>query len=99
VFDYLSPGKYLEYGADVNYSYQLTDHLQASAGAMIRQRDFTDSEREDTYVTPQVSVTLQRALPCDCDVRLQYRYRDNDSNDLLSDYHADQVSLQLTTRF
>lgn len=99
IFDYLSPGKYLEYGADVNYTYQLTDHLQASVGALVRKRDFADSSREDNYVTPQVSVALQRALPCDCDVRLQYRYRDNDSNDLLSDYHADQVSLQLTTRF
>ena len=99
IFDYLSPGKYLEYGADVNYNYQLTDHLQASVGALVRERDFADSSREDTYVSPQVSVTLQRALPCDCDVRLQYRYRDNDSNDLLSDYNADQVSLQLTTRF
>lgn len=99
IFDELSPGKYLEYGADVNYNYQVTDHIQASVGALVRKRDFSGNDREDTYVSPQVSVTLQRALPCDCDVRLQYRYRDNDSNDFIDDYHADQVSLQLTTRF
>jgi hypothetical protein len=65
----------------------------------VRQRDFSGNDREDTYVSPQASLTLQRALPCDCDVRLQYRYRSNDSNDFLADYDADQVSLQLTTRF
>ena len=99
IFDDLSPGKFTEYGADVNYHYQLTDHLDASVGALLRRRDFTGSSREDDYIAPQVSLTLQRALPCDCDVQLQYRYRENDSNELLSDYHADQVSLQLTTRF
>ena len=99
IFDEMAPGKFTEYGVDVNYNYQLTDHLQASVGALVRDRDFTGSSRDDTYLSPQVSVSLQRALPCDCDVRLQYRYRDNDSNEALSDYHADQVSLQLTTRF
>jgi hypothetical protein len=99
VFDELSPGKYTEYGADVNYNYQLTDHLQASVGALVRARDFTGSIRNDKYVSPQASLTLQNALPCTCDLRLQYRYRENNSNELLSDYNADQVSLSLTTRF
>ena len=99
LFDELSPGKYVEYGADVNYNYQLTDHLQASVGALVRERDFTDSIREDTYVSPQVSMTYQGIFNCSCDVRLQYRYRDNDTNDFQSDYNADQVTLSLLTRF
>lgn len=99
IFDELSPGKYLEYGVDVNYNYELTDHLQASVGALVRERDFTDSERSDTYVSPQASLTLRRALPCNCDLTLRYRHRQNDSNELFSDYEANQVALQLTTRF
>ncbi len=99
IFDDLSPGKYLEYGADVNYNYQITDHVQASVGALLRERDFSHNSRGDTYVAPQASVTLQRLLPCDCDLRLQYRYRRNDSNDFSADYDANQVSLSLTTRF
>jgi len=83
----------------VNYNYQLTDHLQASVGALVRARDFTGSSRNDKYFSPQASLTLQNALPCTCDLRLQYRYRENNSNELLSDYNADQVSLALTTRF
>ena len=98
-FDVMAPGKYSEFGADMNYNYQLTDHVQASVGTLLRQRNFTGSVRGDTYFSPQASLTLQNALPCNCDLRLQYRYRDNNSNEDLSDYHADQVSLALTTRF
>ncbi len=99
LFDELSPGKYFEYGADVNYNYQISDHVQASVGALYRERDFRDSIREDTYLSPQASVTVQSVFNCSCDVRLQYRYRDNDTNDFQSDYNADQVSLSLLTRF
>ncbi len=98
LFEEFAPGKYVEYGLDVNYLYQFTDHLQGSVGALVRERDF-DGSREDTYVSPQVSLTLQGAFPCSCDIRLQYRYRENDTNDFLADYDADQVSLALLARF
>jgi hypothetical protein len=99
IFDDLSPGKYLEYGADVNYDYQLGDHVEASIGTLARKRDFRDSSRADMYLSPQASVTLQRIFPCNCDLRFQYRYRNNDTNDDLYDYRANQFSLALTTRF
>ncbi len=99
LFDEVSPGSYLEYGTEITYSYQITDHIQASAGALVRERDFTDSIREDTYISPQASMTFQGLLPCSCDVKVQYRYRDNDTNDYQSDYNADQVSLSLLARF
>lgn len=99
LFDEVAPGKFLEYGADVNYNYQFTDHIQGSVGALLRERDFRDSSREDTYISPQASVTFQDVLPCDCDVRLQYRYRQNDTNDFSAEYEADQVSLALLARF
>lgn len=99
LFDEVAPGKYLEYGADLTYQYQLTDHFQGAAGVLLRERDFGDSSRKDTYVSPYVSLTWQDALPCECDLRLQYRYRDNDTNDTIADYNADQVSLALLARF
>lgn len=94
-----TPGSYTEFGVDVNYNYQLTDHVQLSAGALWREREFDGIDRTDTYVAPQASVTLQRLLPCDCDVRLQYRTRDNDSSDFVYSYDAEQVTFGLTTRF
>ncbi|MBC7767353.1 MAG: hypothetical protein H7124_01050 [Phycisphaerales bacterium] len=94
-----APGMYDEFGIDVNYYYQLTDHVRASVGALLRERDFEGFDRTDTYLSPQASVTVQRLLPCDCDVRLQYRFRDNDSSDFAFSYDAEQVTLSLMTRF
>lgn len=99
IFDEVFPSNYLEYGIDANYNYQLTDHIQLSAGALYRERDFGDSAREDQYFSPQASVTWQRGLGCDCDIQLQYRYRENDSNSFANEYEADQVTLSLRTRF
>lgn len=94
-----APGSFTEYGLDANYNYQLTDHVQLSAGALVREREFDDFGRTDTYVSPQASIVLQRMIPCDCDVRLQYRTRDNDSTDFVSSYDAEQITLSLAARF
>ncbi len=94
-----TPGSYTEFGVDVNYNFQLTDHVQLSAGALLREREFDGFDRTDTYIAPQASVTLQRLLPCDCDVRIQYRTRENDSSDFAYSYDAEQVTFGLTTRF
>lgn len=99
IFDNLSPGSYFEWGADVNYNYQLTDRIQLSAGALVRERNFNESIREDVYVSPQASVTFSDMLPCNCDVVVQYRNRDSDLNDFTADYNANQASLSLRARF
>jgi hypothetical protein len=99
LFDELAPGKYLEYGVDADYNYQLTDHVQLSAGALWRQRDFRDSSRMDTFVSPQVSLTLQNVLPHNTDIKFEYRYRDNDSNSFLAKYNAKEATVALVTRF
>lgn len=94
-----APGKFEEYGAEIAYNYQIMDHVELSIGALAHERAFDGFDRTDTYVSPQASVTVQRLLPCDCDVRLQYRTRENDSSDDIFSYDAEQVSLSLMTRF
>jgi hypothetical protein len=99
IFDNLAPGQFTEYGVDVNYTYRFNDHVEGSIGALVRERDFEESIREDSYVSPQASLVLHDVLPCDCDIRLQYRYRENSTNDESAEYDANQVTLALTTRF
>ena len=55
--------------------------------------------REDTYVAPELGVSLQNILPCSCDLNARYTHRENDSNDVAADYEADQVALSLVARF
>lgn len=101
----IAPGKFTEAGIDATYNYQLSDHFMIYARAVARERfyngttTFGGDDRRDTYVAPEVGVTVRDILPCECAVRVAYKYRDNDSNDFVSDFDAEQVSLSLQTRF
>jgi hypothetical protein len=98
-FSEVSPGRFLEYGIDANYNYRLTDHVLLTAGAVVRERAFEDANRDDRYVAPSAGVTFQNVLPCTCDLKLRYQHRDNQSDDALATYDAEQVSLSLIARF
>jgi hypothetical protein len=103
-FDEFAPGQYTEYGADIEYRHRLTDHFTILLGVRARQRDFDvttvgPNNREDTYVAPELGVSLQNILPCSCDLSARYTHRENDSNDAAADYEADQVALSLVARF
>jgi hypothetical protein len=104
-FDEYVPGQYTEYGVEAEYRYRLTDNLAAGVGVRARERDYDNTTimfgsdtRSDTYVAPNASVTLTNMLPCSCDVRARYQYRDNDSNDPFAEYEADQVQLSFIAR-
>jgi hypothetical protein len=100
----ITPGEYSEFGMDVAYHYQFTDHVVVSAGALAYDRRYSGTEvagenRHDVYVAPQVSVTIQNFLPCSCALRATYRYRVNESNDPTADYDAQQASISFFRRF
>lgn len=105
-FDFIddyAPGQYTEYGLDLEWKFRVSDHVVVSAGARARQREFDNISvgpdmRSDTYVAPSASVTLTNVLPCACDIRARYQYRNNDSNDAFGEYEANQVSLALVAR-
>lgn len=108
VFNFLSeeiaPGQYTEFGVDANYYYRLTDNLVLTAGATLRDRYYdrtqiAGEDRHDTYVSPRAGVSVQNVLPCDCSINVMYSYRDNRSNDPLSDYNGQQVSVSLFAQF
>ncbi|MBS0386243.1 MAG: outer membrane beta-barrel protein, partial [Proteobacteria bacterium] len=98
-FSEVSPGRFFEYGLNVAYNYQLTDHVLLSAEALGRERQFRDAHRSDTYFAPAASVTFQNVLPCTCDIKARYQHRNNNSDDSFATYDADQVSLSLIARF
>lgn len=104
VFDEFAPGQFTEYGLEAEYKFRVSDHLTLAAGGRFRQRDYDvttvgPDTRSDTYVAPHASIIVQNVLPCSCDVRARYQYRNNDSNDFAANYEADQVSLSLIARF
>jgi hypothetical protein len=102
----VAPGQFIEYGIEATYNYQVNDHLILSAGGTARQREYTETsaffsgdDREDTFLAPEAAVTVQNFAPCECAIRIEYQYRDNDSNDFFSDFNGERVQLSLQTRF
>jgi hypothetical protein len=96
----VAPGEYTEIGLDAAYHYRVNDNLSVSWGVIGYRRDFARTEiagqkQKDTYVAPQVTLTAWNVLPCSCALRFNYRHRDNDSNDPVSDYEADEASVSL----
>jgi hypothetical protein len=99
-----APGEYSEYGIDANYHFQFNDHMVVSAGALAYDRQYANTEvagetRRDFYVAPQVTVSFQNLLPCQCEMNLTWRWRVNDSNDALAEYDAHQVAAGIVARF
>lgn len=99
-----APGEYTEYGIDANYHYQFNDTVSVSAGALAYNREYTHSDiggdhRQDVYVAPQVTVSFQNIMPCQCQMNLTWRWRTNDSNDPIADYDGRQITLGLAARF
>jgi hypothetical protein len=100
----VAPGRYAEVGAEATYHYRLNDNLSLSAGLVAYQRNYQRTEvagenREDTSITPQATLLVWNVLPCSCAVRINYRHRDNSSNDPLSDFEADEASVSLFAQF
>ena len=99
-----TPGEYVEYGLEANYIHQVNDYVIVSAGVLAYERHYTSTEiagedRKDSYVSPQLTLTLQNVLPCQCAVNTTFRWRTNESNDPVSDYEARQASVGFTVRF
>lgn len=96
----VAPGEYTEFGLEAAYHYRVNDNLSVSWGLISYRREFTRTEidgkhQRDTYVAPQATLTAWNALPCSCALRVNYRRRNNDSNDPVSDYEADEASVSL----
>jgi hypothetical protein len=102
--DPIAPGQYTELGVEATYNYRFNDHWSAGIGAEFRDRYYATTEvsgnhRHDAYAAPEASLTLWNPVGCSCGVTLNYRYRHNQSNDPLSKYDGQNVSLTVSREF
>ncbi len=93
----LAPGPYFEWGAELGYFQSLPHDIVVGADIIAYQRDFdvrvpneTD-KHVDNYLAPGASLTLKDILAYQTDLRFEYRYRINMSNDPGWEYHDNVV--------
>jgi hypothetical protein len=100
------PGRYSEFGSDFAYYLPVSERVVLGADITLADRNYRDpgiasgsSDRHDTVVAPGVTVIYRHVLWYQSDLRLQYRHRDNQSNDSTRDFQDDVVTANIDTRF
>lgn len=100
----LQPGRYLEWGADVGYYQGVFTNVVIGVDVIAFQRNYDDNtpsgeRHEDTYVAPGASLAFKNLLAYQTDVRFNYRYRTNSSNQPGFDYDDNVFTLSVDSRF
>jgi hypothetical protein len=100
------PGRYLEFAADVAYYTPLSEWMVLGLNITVSQRNYRDpglfsggDDREDTTVTPGATLIFKHVFSYQTDVRLNYRYKHNDSNDRFREFEDNIVTVNIDTRF
>jgi hypothetical protein len=100
-------GRYGEGGARLEYYLTLVDWLVAGVNFSYSQREYAKSplsaggflKRRDDIYSPGASLIFRHVLSVPGDIRLDYRYERNDSNDPMSSYNDHIVTLTYARRW
>jgi hypothetical protein len=100
-------GRYGEGGARVEYYMTLADWLVAGANFSFNQREYAKSplsaggflKRRDDIYSPGASLIFRHVLSVPGDIRLDYRYERDNSNDPMSSYIDHIVTLTYARRW
>lgn len=98
---YFTPGRFLEGGAVVEYTQAVTGALTAGVNVQLRSRFYADTglgARNDTLLAPGASLIAKNLLSPQTDVRLDYRYEQNWSNQFGHNWQNHAVKLSLSVR-
>ena len=102
----LFPGNFIEYGGRVVYYTPLAGkrvYLGAGFGVFQREYDqnvaFGIKDRSDVMLMPTAHVLLKNVRRSKFDLRMDYRYETNDSNDSLEDFDNHVVSASTVRKF
>jgi hypothetical protein len=104
----IQPGAYSEWGAKVEVYKTLTDWLTVGASFSASRRDYRndivvslpgDEKRKDTILLPGVMVLFKGFFWQHADLRLDYRYLRNNSNDPTKEFEDHLISATAVMRF
>ncbi len=102
----LFPGDFIEYGGRVVYYKPVAGKrviLGAGFGVFLRDYDqnvaFGTKNRSDLMLTPSAHVLVPKIRGSKFDLRMDYRYETNDSNDPLEDFDNHVVSVSTVRKF
>jgi hypothetical protein len=102
----LQPGAYYEYGGRVEWVQSLASWVALAANISVWQRNYrhdivfeTGALRRDFFVSPGASLIFPGLFAYQTDLRLDYRYLKDNSNDSTKDFDDHIMSVSVVKRF
>lgn len=100
------PGRYWELGTDIAYYTPVSENVVVGANITVSTRQYSDpglfsgsDDRSDTMVSPGATLIFKHVFAYQTDVRLNYRHRDNASNDDAREFEDDVITINLDARW
>jgi hypothetical protein len=102
----IQPGAYMEYGGKIEGYKTLAPWLIVGANLAVSHRDYSKdfvgtstTKRDDTTWSPGATILLPNLFAAQTDLRFDYRYISNHSNDPTKDFEDHIVSATIVKRF
>lgn len=102
----IQPGAYFEFGARIEAYKNVTDWLTVGANVAVSKRNYrtdvvvaTGATREDVIFSPGATMLFPGLFGFNRDLRLDYRYISDQSNDPTKTFHDHLVSAAFVARF
>ena len=104
----VQPGKYSEYGGRIEFYRRVFEWLTIGGGFAVSHRDYAQSidlaipmtmNRRDVTLTPSATLIFHNVVGYQTDLRADYRFEHNDSNNALRDYENHIATLMFVSRF
>lgn len=100
----IQPGRYREWGAEIAYYIPVADDIVVGPNLTGWQRYYSEhlvggDTRTDNHLEPGASLVFKDTLMFQSDIKIDYTYQMNRSNDDTRDYHDNEVRLTLVSNF
>jgi hypothetical protein len=102
----LQPGAYLEYGGKFEWVQSLTAWLAVAGHISVAEREYrtdivvtTGEKRRDLIISPGGSIIFPNLIAFQTDLRFDYRYLTDQSNDPTKDFYDHIVMVSVVSRF
>jgi tetratricopeptide (TPR) repeat protein len=99
VYPEITPGLYSAWGTRFEYDAKVNDWLTLGASFRFSDRDYNDgSGRNDWLFAPGAAMVFSNLLSPQTDIRLEYEFQHNNSNQDENDYDNHAVTISLVAR-
>lgn len=98
LFNKVTPGRYVAGGAKFEYDARVNEWLTVGASFRLSERAYEFGGRRDFLIAPGAALMFSNIVSPQTDIRVEYEFQHNDSNQAANDYDNHAVTVSLVAR-